>query len=758
MGSYALNFVINLMTDKIQLMTRMLMTTILFTGGVVPHTFATYDDDHDDDACECEEASSLTVQYDGPDDVYVEVYKQPRNIDGIGKDKFNKPPVHIFQEVDNTGVNTGGSAGINSGDLLTVTAYDVSKDKDEPREELYKKTVFRVIDKSSSDQIGVIVIHTDCDDDDRERNGFLYKDRVYEVNEINPATHITLTIEEVLDDDGVSSIPDNAMCEASDGDDVPICHGTLLDLEGLDHGYPLSMINDPFGQLAVAGVTLVAPPGESGPFDTFIVFNTDESGTQDPDLQVDQGNIIITPENNQQNSEGIFTNPDDATTGAKQIYNFAVPTDIQFFMWVDQDSSQETVNAIAWDAVDGSVGAGTKIAELPGMTISPPVGDGEFEYIELDGFLNARSLEFDYDGSGGVGKICIKDSELPATLKVTKIINSEDPENDPGLFNLLIDGVPVVTDVGHNGMGQIETNAGLHTVSETAGTGTSSDDYTVSFSAPCDPVTGQVTLTPGQNAECQIINTPVAPPMGTLTLKKAVTSDNTSDLDSLTPDDFKLFIKSVEPGSSPIEITELKQEVIPGTYTIHETMPVPGEGDPVYSFVLIAGDTACPAMLEIDDTVDPLDTSDEFTIEANQDITCTIYNDDEGDGTSGGGVFFHRLNIPFNIGGPDAGDHTCATAFGSDPADAEIPCIQRNNFGNTFRVHDFGLGSITAALALTITPVSGGPSECLFNGIRDANTFEFSCTSPIPGEYSANYALFNTPTIGTVPDVPPPSP
>ncbi|WP_432470564.1 DUF7507 domain-containing protein [Amphritea sp. HPY] len=55
-------------------------------------------------------------------------------------------------------------------------------------------------------------------------------------------------------------------------------------------------------------------------------------------------------------------------------------------------------------------------------------------------------------------------------IEVVKVLS---PAEDGGLFNLLIDGNPEATDVGHNGTtGRVEVVEGLHTVSEVAGSGT----------------------------------------------------------------------------------------------------------------------------------------------------------------------------------------------------------------------------------------------------------------------------------------------
>ncbi len=85
------------------------------------------------------------------------------------------------------------------------------------------------------------------------------------------------------------------------------------------------------------------------------------------------------------------------------------------------------------------------------------------------------------------------------------------PANDPGKFNLTIDGVVNATDVGHDGTtGAIIVNEGPHTIGETAGTNTNLTDYDTTYS--CDG--GDPTTTPptvnvvaNQNTTCTITNT-----------------------------------------------------------------------------------------------------------------------------------------------------------------------------------------------------------------------------------------------------------
>ena len=83
------------------------------------------------------------------------------------------------------------------------------------------------------------------------------------------------------------------------------------------------------------------------------------------------------------------------------------------------------------------------------------------------------------------------------------------PDTDSGLFNLRIDGAVAGTgaNVGDNGTtGFVPVNAGNHTVSETAGTGTTLSDYVSVIGGDC-AANGTVTLALAQNKTCTITNT-----------------------------------------------------------------------------------------------------------------------------------------------------------------------------------------------------------------------------------------------------------
>jgi uncharacterized repeat protein (TIGR01451 family) len=106
--------------------------------------------------------------------------------------------------------------------------------------------------------------------------------------------------------------------------------------------------------------------------------------------------------------------------------------------------------------------------------------------------------------ANGETKTCtITNDDIAPKLTVIKYLN---PTTDTGKFNLLIDGVVKASNVGNNGTtGAVTLNAGLHTVSETAGTGTSLSKYVTVIGGDC-AANGTITLAVGDVKTCTITN------------------------------------------------------------------------------------------------------------------------------------------------------------------------------------------------------------------------------------------------------------
>lgn len=163
--------------------------------------------------------------------------------------------------------------------------------------------------------------------------------------------------------------------------------------------------------------------------------------------------------------------------------------------------------------------------ESPGTTVTLDAGSYSVSETGVTGY--ASSLSADCTGTIALGetKTCtITNNDIAPTLIVNKILN---PTTDTGLFNLQIDGVTAGTgaNVGHNGTtGAVSVNAGTHTVSETAGTGTDLADYASVIGGDC-ATNGSVTLALGETKTCTITNTR----LGEITIIKDASPEGATD-------------------------------------------------------------------------------------------------------------------------------------------------------------------------------------------------------------------------------------
>jgi hypothetical protein len=162
-----------------------------------------------------------------------------------------------------------------------------------------------------------------------------------------------------------------------------------------------------------------------------VLFDSHRSGTPDPDLEVDFGNLAIIPENvRDANHNGLVDSPNDSSRGGKQIYRFDNPVTIVSFVFVDKDNGAPGT-AKAFDS-DGDVI----------RTVS--ITNGGESSIQTF-FLNANNvskLQIDYHDSGAVTDIVIgcpgnatptpspSPSPTPSPTPVECDGDSEDDDND----------------------------------------------------------------------------------------------------------------------------------------------------------------------------------------------------------------------------------------------------------------------------------------------------------------------------------------
>lgn len=178
------------------------------------------------------------------------------------------------------------------------------------------------------------------------------------------------------------------------GAQQPPCEDIVLDFAGLPHGTILGE------QFADEGIHISAVANEGRP-NELIVFDSNRSGTPDPDLEVDIGNLAIIPEDiTDANGDGLVDRPSDSERGGTQVYTFDHDRTVNSFVIVDIDHGDPDSHfATAFDA------AGNVIVRVP-----IPIGtDGNVQTIEVNA-EGVRRLEITYRDSAGVTDI---DLECP---------------------------------------------------------------------------------------------------------------------------------------------------------------------------------------------------------------------------------------------------------------------------------------------------------------------------------------------------------
>lgn len=209
-----------------------------------------------------------------------------------------------------------------------------------------------------------------------------------------------------------------------------------------------------------------------------IIFDTDASGTPDPDLEVGQGHAVIIPENVTDNdNDGLVDNPNDSSRGGKQVYTFYHERIVRSFMFIDQDSGNGGI-ARAYDSLNNIVGT----ANITNM------GEGSIQTVNMN-VGNVRRLEIVYPGSGAVTQfnlgcgsillppVAVDDSETTdyeTPVDIDIVANDYDPDGS-------IDPTTVtVTDDPDNGSVSVNPSSGVATYTPDSGFyGTDIFDYSV---------------------------------------------------------------------------------------------------------------------------------------------------------------------------------------------------------------------------------------------------------------------------------------
>ncbi|MFN8486997.1 MAG: DUF11 domain-containing protein [Caldilineaceae bacterium] len=137
-------------------------------------------------------------------------------------------------------------------------------------------------------------------------------------------------------------------------------------------------------------------------------------------------------------------------------------------------------------------------------------------------------------------------AQPPISANVT-VIKKLNPPTDPGLFNLQVDGVDLITDIGNDGKNSTTVTANSFSVGETSGTGTDLANYTSTISCVNNannteiisgpgPTLNDIKANDGDKITCTLTNTSID--KGQLTLKKVLWLANDPGKFILQIDDF----------------------------------------------------------------------------------------------------------------------------------------------------------------------------------------------------------------------------
>jgi Prealbumin-like fold domain len=336
------------------------------------------------------------------------------------------------------------------------------------------------------------------------------------------------------------------------------CQDLVLNFAGLPKGTLLGE------QYAGSGIHISGNANEAGRPDQLIVFDSNASGTRDPFMEVDIGNLAIIPEHlNDPNGDGLVDDPNNTEEGGVQVYEFDHPRIVRSFVIVEIDHGvQASQQAFAFD------GDGNLIKQVP-ILILP---QGTVQTVQMDA-SGVRRLEIRYRDSAGVTNIDLGCAETPpANLVVIKeVINDNGGTASPDDFTIHVDdpGTDPADFPGQASPGTtVAVDPGAYVVTETGPIG-----YAASLSSDC---TG--TIAAGETRTCTITNNDLPPgvtpdtPPGTIVIIKDAVPNGPQDFNFTGPVGTFALDDDADPG-----LGNTQSFTVPSvnTYTVSET-PVPG--------------------------------------------------------------------------------------------------------------------------------------------------------------------------------------
>jgi hypothetical protein len=226
--------------------------------------------------------------------------------------------------------------------------------------------------------------------------------------------------------------------QASDTIEIPIPNGVdvlevsgvkiliqtvILDFEGLPAG---TILNTQYE--ADFGITIDGEDHNGNHLDPQ-VFDTDASGTPDPDLEVDIGNVAIVPEDFNA-PFGVGDVPaDDSASGGKQIFHFDPPRYVNSLIFLDADRGGTIGFVTAYDEFDNVIGAPVPI---------PTAGESSIQVLVMMNTEKTTRLEVQYEDSGAIKGLNLG-CPLPTDPLDMGPIN--DPQTDELFVELIVNDV-----------------------------------------------------------------------------------------------------------------------------------------------------------------------------------------------------------------------------------------------------------------------------------------------------------------------------
>jgi hypothetical protein len=373
------------------------------------------------------------------------------------------------------------------------------------------------------------------------------------------------------------------------------CQDLLLDFAGLPKGTLLGE------QYAGEGIHISGNANQAGKPDQLIVFDSNASGTRDPFMEVDIGNLAIIPEHlNDPNGDGLVDDPNNTQEGGVQIYEFDHVRTVESFVIVEIDHGvQASQQAFAFDA-DGNL-----IKQVPILIAGP----GSVQTVQLDASGVSR-LEIRYRDSAGVTDIDLGCAETPppANLIVIKeVINDDGGTASAGDFTMSVEdeGTNPADFPGAGTPGTtVQVDPGPYTVTESGPAG-----YVPTLSPDCAG-----TIAAGETKTCTITNNdlPAGALVGKITIVKNTVPDGGQDFTFTTGPGLSGF--TLDDDTDPaLGNTQEFPNLAPNTvYTITEAQ-VPGWGQSVSCNNTDQDTTASGRVATID-------------LDSGEDITCTFTN------------------------------------------------------------------------------------------------------------------------------------